>query len=198
MMSTWPLATKSATTHAGLHAAGAALTLGVAAAFYNFVYAPMHEDIAVHTERIEKVRALAVHGEIVAQTNRQLARRLKELTQAANEVRERMPAEVSASDFVELSSQLAAALDVQVQQCRSEPPQDREGHATIDVSCELVGSYDSICRYLVAVDQLPQVSRVTHFDLSQSAGDEGYPVHVTFQLYYQAQPNDKDRQRGTL
>jgi Tfp pilus assembly protein PilO len=197
-MSTWTLATRSSRTHAGLHAAGAALALGVVIAFYHFAYAPMHEDIAVHAERIEKVRALAVNAENVAQTNRQLTRRVRELTRAAADVRDRMPADVSASDFVELSSQLAAALDLQVQQCLSEPPQHHAGHATIDVTCKLAGSYASICRYLVAVDQLPQISRVSRFELSRTSASVGYPAHVTFQLYYQPPPNDKDRQRGTL
>ena len=197
-MSIWNLATRSATTHTGLHGVGAVLALGVAGAFYSFVYSPLHNDIATHTERIEKVRTLSAHGGQVAQTNRKLAWRLDELSKAAKAVRDRMPAEHSAGDFVELSSQLADALDVQVQQCQSEAPQHREGHTTIDVTCQLVGSYDSICRYLVAIDQLPQISRVTSFDLSHSTGGEGYPVQVTFQLYYQAQPNDKDRQRGTL
>lgn len=197
-MTTWPLATTSATTHAGLHAAGAALALGVAATFYSFVYSPLREDIAVHAERIEKVRALAVHSQNVAQTNEQLANRLDELTQAVADVRKRMPAEISASDFVELSSQLAAALDVEIEGCQSEPPQHHDDYATIDVTCKLVGSYASICRYLLAVDQLPQVSRVLRFDLAGAPTAEGYPAHVTFQLYYQAQPNDKDRQRGTL
>jgi Tfp pilus assembly protein PilO len=197
-MNIWNLATRSATTHTGLNGVGAALAIGVLSAFYSFVYSPLHYDIATHAERIEKVRALSENGGQVAETNRRLARRLDELTKAAKAVRARMPAELSASEFVELSSQLAAALDVQVQQCQSEAPQHREGHATIDVTCQLVGSYDSICRYLVAIDQLPQISRVASFDLSQSSSDEGYPAHVTFQLYYQAQPNDKDRQRGTL
>ncbi len=197
-MARWNSLLSGRTTHTGLHVAGGAAALGAAVAFYQFVYAPLHRDVAEHAQSIARVQLLTDSADGVARTHREVVARLEHLTRAAAAVRERMPLGTSASDFVEQAGKLAAALDLEVRQCQSEAPRHHAGYSTIDVSCELVGDYASICRYLTAIDQLPQISQVQRLDITRGSDSGGYPVEVTFQLYYQVDPNDKDSQRGTL
>jgi hypothetical protein len=65
------------------------------------------------------------------------------------------------------------------------------------VSCRFVGSYASICRCLAAVDQFPQLSKVSRLEIGSAANSLAYPAQVTFQLYYRPEPHDKQMKRGT-
>jgi Tfp pilus assembly protein PilO len=192
------LKNRTAVPHSAVHAGGAAVALALAALFYRGLYAPMQQDIADRGLRIERVSGLTARGDAVAREHEATKQRLAQLTAAANRTRRRMPKEQSAGDFVEQATRLAAELGLAVEQCQTGPPQIHDSHATIEVSCRLVGSYASTCRYLAAVDQLPQVSNVWRLELSRGSDPRRYPVQVTFQLYYQLDPHDKDQQGGIL
>jgi hypothetical protein len=77
-------------------------------------------------------------------------------------------------------------------------PQHHATHSTVDVTYQLIGSYASTCRYLAAIDQVAQLTRVARLDVERGADSLGYPLQVTFQLYYRTDPNDKDEQQGAL
>jgi Tfp pilus assembly protein PilO len=191
------LTTGRPSNQAAAHVVGAAIALAVAVLVYRGVVVPLVSEADEHAMHIDRVRLLVARGEEVAAQHRQLRLRQAELTTAARQVRERMPTDAASGDFVERSTKLASQFDIKVEQCQSGLPSEHGDHATIDVNCTLRGSFASVCRYLAAIDQLPQASRVKHFEMSQSPESEGYPVQVTFELYYQVDPHDKDQQRGT-
>lgn len=183
---------------AAAHGCGAAATLVAAALLYRGVYAPMERDIEEISLRVARVAQLHARGDAIAQEHRDVKSRLAVLTDAAAETRARMPRELSAGEFVEQATRLAAELGLEIQQCQTGPPQTFEHHATIEVSCRMLGSYASVCRLLAAIDQLPQLSKVWRLEMTGAPTAAGLPVQVTFQLYYQVDPHDKDSQGGTL
>jgi Tfp pilus assembly protein PilO len=192
------LSTSRQSKHAAAHAIGAAVAIVVALLTYRGVVVPLMSEADEHELHANRVRLLVARSEQVAAEHRQLRERQAKLTSAAKQTRDRMPTDVAAGDFVERSTALASQLDIEVEQCQSGAAELHDDHATIDVSCTLRGSFASICRYLAAIDQLPQASRVRRLQMAQSPESEGYPVQVTFQLYYQIDPHDKDQQRGAL
>jgi Tfp pilus assembly protein PilO len=177
-----------------IHACGAAVTFALALGLFRGVYLPLRRDTEDRSVRIERAGALAAHGDAVARTHREMRTRLAELTAVAERTRERMPTEHSAGEFVEQITRLAGELDLEIEQCQTGPPLQRDDHATIEVSCRLIGSFASMCRYLAAVDQLPQFATVWRLEVTRTPDPVGYPVQVTFQLYYQIDPHDKDQQ----
>jgi Tfp pilus assembly protein PilO len=179
---------------AAIHAFGAVVMLALALGFYRGIYAPLRLETADRTARIEHVGALSAHGDAVARSHRDMRTRLAELTAVAERTRERMPTEHSAGEFVEQITRLAGELDLEIEQCQTGPPLLHDTHATIEVTCRLVGSFASMCRYLAAVDQLPQFATVWRLEVTRTPNPLGYPVQVTFQLYYQIDPHDKDQQ----
>jgi Tfp pilus assembly protein PilO len=183
---------------AAAHGCGAAITLVLAALLYRGVYAPMHEEIRDRSLRIARVSKLHAQSDAISLEHRTVKSRLAALTKAAAQTRTRMPSEHSAGEFVEQATRLAGELGLEVEQCQTGPPQTHAQHATIEVSCRLVGSFASICRFFAAIDQLPQIAKVWRLDLNGATASAGYPVQVTFQLYYQVDPLDKDSQGGTL
>jgi Tfp pilus assembly protein PilO len=183
---------------AAAHGCGAAIMLAIVALLYRGVYTPMQRDIADRSLQIERVANLHARRDAIARDHRDVKARLAVLTESASQTRARMPQELTAGEFVEQATRLAAELGLEVQQCQTGPPQAHEQHATIEVSCRMVGSFASTCRFLAAIDQLPQISKVWRLEVTGAPASAGYPVQVTFQLYYQVDPHDKDQQGGTL
>jgi hypothetical protein len=194
----WSFSTAGTTKRAAVHAVGAIVALAAMVAFFQGIYAPLHSEAADRSIRIEKVRELTSFGGRIAREHRETVQRLDRLTIAAEETRGRMPTDLSTGEFVEQATRLAADLGLTVEQFQTGIPQTSADVTTIDVSCRLVGSFASTCRFLAAIDQLSQVTKVWRLDVARTANSEGYPVQVTFQLYYQVDPHDKDQQRGTL
>ncbi len=192
------LATSHESKQAAAHAIGATVALAVALLTYRGVVAPLVSEADEHALHADRVRLLVARGEQVAAEHRKLRERQTELTAVVKRMCDRLPTDVAVGDFVERSTELASQLDVAVEQCQSGVAELYDDHATIDVNCTLRGSFASICRYLAAIDQLPQATRVRRLQMAQSPESEGYPVQVTFQLYYQIDPHDKDQQRGAL
>ena len=181
-----------------VHAGGGLLALLVLGLTYFYFYAPMRDEIVDRAGRIDRVRQLTSHGEAITREYARMVERLKQLTKAAAKTRKRMPLALSSSAFIDQTTRLAGELNLTVEQSQTGPPQIHDDHATVEVSYRLLGSYSSICQYLAAIDQLPQIARVWRLDVTRNADSEAYPVQVTFQLYYQVDPHDKDKQQGTL
>ncbi len=181
-----------------VHAAGAAVAVGIAALFYEGLYAPMQQEAAERAESSEQIRKLSTAGDKIAADHRQLTERLAALKQAAARTQRRMPTKVAPSSFVEQAARLAGDFDLEIRQSQTGVPQHHATHSTVEVSYVLSGSYASICRYLAAIDHLTQLTRVARLDAARSADSAAYPLQVTFQLYYQSDSHDKDEQRGAL
>ena len=181
-----------------VHVVGAAIVLGAGGAIYHGVYAGMERDIVSLKERIERTRELAANSAQAEAANRQLRERLGELRQAVDRTRRRLPARVGPASFVEQATRLAEDHGLEVKSTQTGVPQHYESHSTVDVSYSLSGSYASIVRCLAGIDQLSQLSRVTSLKWDRAGDPASYPVHVTFQLYYRTDPNDKDEQRRAL
>jgi Tfp pilus assembly protein PilO len=181
-----------------VHVAGAVVGLGILAGFYKGFYAPARQDIADRTARIELVRQLSTCGDKVAADHRQLTERLDALHQEVARTRRRIPSKVAPADFVAQASRLAEDFGLEVRQSQTAVPQHHATHSTVDVTYQLIGSYASTCRYLAAIDQVAHLTRVTRLDVQRGSDSLGYPLQVTFQLYYRTDPNDKDEQREAL
>jgi Tfp pilus assembly protein PilO len=181
-----------------VHAAGALVALLVAVVFYQGIYAPLRRDLDDRTQRIAQIRELSTNGEQAAADHRQLSERLDALQKAVGRTRRRMPTEISADEFVAQAAGLAEDFGLEVRETQTAIPQHHPTHSTVEVSYMLSGSYASMCRFLAAIDQFSQLTKVSLLDVERSANSSAYPLQVKFQLYYQSVPNDKDEQRGAL
>lgn len=180
-----------------VHACGAGIVLIVVVAFHQGIYAPWQRDAVARTARITQLHKLINTGDAVVEQHRQLNNRLTALRNAAGDVQRRMPTKVAASQFIEQLTQTAASFGLEMQQCAAAAPEVFADHSRVDVTCRFSGSYDSICRCLAAVDQFPQMSKVSRLEIESAANSLAYPAQVTFRLYYRHEPHDKELKRGT-
>jgi len=178
-----------------VHGAGAVVALAIALVGYKFVYAAWGADVDDATHRIGQLRKLLTTSEQVAAEHLALTERTETLTKAVAETRRRLPKLAPASDFTNSVNQLAQALNMTVAECTAGAPQTLATHSTVEVTCRLNGSFASTCQYLAAIDQLPQVAKVSRLEMKTAGNSDAYPVQLTFQLYYQAELNDTEKER---
>lgn len=181
-----------------IHAAGASVLLAAAASAYAGFFAPMQRDKDQRTERMHQLQALMASSEQIALEHRRLGERLGALREAATDTGKRIPRRTSSQEFIEKASQIANSLGLQMELCTAAAPEEQPTHAQVEVTCRLNGSYASVCRYLAAIDQLSQISKVSLLKLDSSTNSRAYPVELTFQLYYRRELNDTEVKRGTL
>ncbi len=180
-----------------IHACGAGLVLATVVAFYQGLYAPWRRDVEDRGQRINQLHKLLATGDAVRDEHRNLSDRLAELHEAVAHTQRRMPSAIEPSDFIEQLTAAAASLGIKIQQCGAGAPEIRPDHAQVDVTCRLTGSYASICRCLAAVDQFPQISKVSRLQIDSAPDSLAYPAQITFQLYYRVDSHDKEVKRGS-
>ncbi len=180
-----------------VHAAGAGLALAVVMGFYQGLYAPWQRDVAERIERSAHLRRLLATSDKVTDEHRKLSDRLASLREAAAQTRRRMPAAIEPSKFIEQFTETAASLGLKIDQCGASATEVHPDHASVEVSCRLSGSYASICQCLAAVDQFPQISKVSRLEVATAPDSLAYPAQITFQLYYRTDTHDKEVKRGT-
>jgi Tfp pilus assembly protein PilO len=174
----------------------AAVLLGLG--LYQFTVAAWSDDVAEATSRIEQLRRLLAISEKVAVEHRELTARTETLTTAVAATRKRMPKLAPAADFIDRATALARSLNMTVAQCTAGAPQLATTHATVEVTCGLSGSFASMCQFLAAVDQLPQIAKVSRLDIKTARNSAAYPIQLTFQLYYEADLHDTEEERVAL
>jgi Tfp pilus assembly protein PilO len=181
-----------------VHAAGAAVGVLAALAFYFGYLAPTAADMQERAARMDQLQLLMGSSEKIASDYRLLQGRLAELRQAAASTRKRMPRRTSTQEFLESAAQLAKITGMKMELCSADAPQSYQTHTTVEVTCRMSGSYASVCRYLAAIDQLSQISKVSSLEVDTQTNSQAYPVHITFQLYYRGQLHDTELKRGPL
>lgn len=178
-----------------VHAAGAFVALVIALAGYKFVFAGWRSDVEEAKHRIAQLQKLLTTSEQVAAEHSTLAERTATLTKAVAVTRRRLPKLAPASDFTKSVHDLAESLNMTVVDCTAGAPQMLPTHSTVAVDCRLSGSFASMCQYLAAIDQLPQVAKVSRLEMKTAGNSDAYPIELTFQLYYQAERNDTEEER---
>jgi Tfp pilus assembly protein PilO len=179
-------------------AVGAGMLVAAGLAFYLALYAPARADVASRRERMGQLRNLMANSDEIAAEHRRLTERLDQLQQAVANTRKRMPRRSATQEFIDRATQLAESLGLEMELCTAAAPQNLATHSQVEVTCRLNGSYVSVCRYLAAVDQLSQVSKVSLLEMGAGENSRSYPVHLVFQLYYRSDLHDTEVKRGTL
>lgn len=181
-----------------IHLIGASVVTAVGASFYFGHFLPSARDQADRRERMAQLHALMANKEQIGEEHSQLKARLAELQKRSATIRKRMPSRSPAQDFIERATQLAGLCDLDMEMCTASAPQAASTHSQVEVTCRLRGRYASICRYLAAIDQTAQVSRISRLEVSSGNDSDAYPAQVVFQLYYRSELHDTEVKRGTL
>jgi Tfp pilus assembly protein PilO len=181
-----------------VHACGVGAVGALTLAFYGWFYAPAGAEIERSMRRMDQLQTLMASNDQIAEEHRRLESRLGALHSAAAAIDKRIPSRVSSQEFIDRATRLAESLELKVELCSAAAPQSHPAHTQVEVTCRLRGSYASVCRFLAAIDQFTQISKVSHLEIDTAANSGEYPANVIFQLYYRGEVNDTQQKRGNL
>jgi Tfp pilus assembly protein PilO len=180
------------------HLAGVMVAMSTTVGFYLFAYRPLVLRQLENTARAEQLELLTSHAAAIHTQHTQLRQELATLTSTVDAVRSRIPEEPLDAEFVRDVRRLATEAGVEVRDHRLAPPQRLGTHSQSEVHCDCLGRYDSICRFLDQVEQIPRIVKVAKLELGTSDNSDVYPLQVTFVLYYGLPANDTNERRDGL
>ncbi|MCC6492040.1 MAG: type 4a pilus biogenesis protein PilO [Pirellulales bacterium] len=181
-----------------IHALGGSLLAVLAATIYVGCFVPCGRDMARRAERMKQLEALLSSKEQIAEEHARLKKRLDSLRTATETTLQRMPLRSPSQEFIERAGELATLHDLKMEMCTASAPQSYRSHSQVEVTCRLSGGYARVCRFLAAIDQLSQISKVSRFEMSSGSDSDAYPTQIVFQLYYRSELHDTEKKQDTL
>jgi Tfp pilus assembly protein PilO len=171
-----------------LHAAGM-LPLIVGAVVYFFAYrAPLSVEEKQLRERVASITQQVQNANTIRRDLEETTALLQQQRSRAEEVRERIPDAPGESEFLQLASDAANKGGVSMRDFVPGKATHFDTFSQLDISLQCAGAYESICRFLDQLEDVPRVARVISLDLDATAQQEVYPLQFVVRLYFGIRP----------
>lgn len=177
-----------------LHLGGFLLLMVLGLCLYFLVYRPLGDLREQNLTNAERVAALLKYAPAVESRHRHLRRQLKEFERSAAITRRRIPTSADEEEFLADVDAIASELHLKVANHKIGEIHELGKLRAMEVDFDCRGSYDSICRFFAAVEQLARITKTSSFELGAVSNSFGYPFQVTFVLYYA--PSTGDTREG--
>lgn len=159
------------------------LLLGGALYYFAFL-APLSAKEGQLEERITTISTLLESVEDIQAKLDQATRNLDQQQQRTAQVRERIPDQPCEEEYLRSVSEAAMESGVVKLDFKLGGKTLGATFSQIDVSLECEGSYESICRFLDRLEQIPRVARVMSLELTSDSAKTLYPLTLDIRLYY--------------
>jgi len=117
------------------------------------------------------------------QEHRRLSGELAQLERNAETMRLRIPDQPQEAEFLRQVTQTANATQLRILNYERKSVIIGKTHAEFDIRLNCCGAYDSICKFLDRLGQLPRVTVVKKLNILARDNPERYPVDMTLTLY---------------
>ena len=167
-----------------IHGVGSALLVGIGLALELLVIAPMRqhsEEDRVEIEQLEQ--RVALEGKIRREF-RELRAALKAQKQKQRGFRERLPSDPLEAEFLAQVARLAEEVGLNVRDYRPGQVTPRGDYAEVDIELSGEGSYESICRFLYGLSQIPRLSSLAGLEIQAGSEEPLYPIRMNFSAYF--------------
>ena len=166
------------------HAVGATVTLTLVFATVILVIRPMENRVVELREKATELSA-ALSVEEAARTEHQLltSRRIVadgKIEQLLN----RIPNVPRESDFLGQITTLAAEVGLSIVDYRPGSAAEKKGYKQMTLTLSSDGSYESVCRFLNRIHQLPRLSRILSLDISPLGESGTYKMMMTLTIFF--------------
>jgi len=167
-----------------LHYAGLLAALACATASYSWLHVPIFDDISRTAERIEELKLSMQNAAVIHEQHQRASERLATANQRIAKVRERVPSEADAGEFLSEVSRIASQENLAIKDFQPEAPTNMDGYAQMKVTLEGHGSYASICTFLDRIANLERLAKLQDLKLSATGNATEYPVTATLIIYF--------------
>jgi len=175
-----------------LHAAGLALTAGVAVLAAVTIWQPLYagsEQAMVEIARLDELLKSA--GEIRAEA-RDIRRQIDEAQTRGVRLAARVPTAPHEADFLGQMTELAHQVELEINDYRPGVVRLLEKHGEMEVQFSAQGTYAAICRFLHRTEELPRLCRITRLDIKAPQTGDKTQIDMTLLIYFaREQPREQ-------
>ncbi|MGH7128193.1 MAG: type 4a pilus biogenesis protein PilO [Planctomycetaceae bacterium] len=160
-----------------LHAAGLGVTLALCAAGWLCVLGPITTQTDDARQRLDAARSLLKSDAAVRRRNVSLHAQHDGLESQSRQLLSRMPETPEESEFLAQLTQLAVRTGVLLREFQPSAAAANDSFQELEIRVSAESDYESLCRFLAGVNDLPRLCRLTALDLAV-ADDPGGPYRV--------------------
>lgn len=183
-----------------LHYAGLLATVLCATASYSLLHAPTAHAIAETSARIEEIMLSVQNAPVIREQHRKVSDKLRQVTTRIADVRQRVPRDADAGEFLKEVTRIASAEQLAIKDFQPQTPASRNGYAEMQVTLKGQGSFASICTFVDRLNKLTRLSKVKDLTLSAEDDTTEYPMTATLVIYFGLRGKDaqpaKEERRG--
>lgn len=161
-----------------------ALTLAVAGGVYSLLIRPLDGQVLNAQTEVYLLKELVQQSPTINQTNRQLKQKLADVIQQADEMDKRVPVAPRESDFLAEITHIAEDVKFEIVDYHSGTILNFDSHREMEIKVNAKASYESLCRFLERVDDIPRLSRLIDLEVSTDATQEKVTVILSFGIYF--------------
>ncbi len=169
---------------AACHGAGLAVVVLCLGAGYFGIGGPIASERASHLARIEQLEQLLRTSSQTKHQHAQLKSQLADLEAKAESVRRRVPETAEEAVFLGRIAEIASQVDLHIADYQRGRVVRQPTHSQIEIGLKCEGTYQSICDFLDAIEQMPRVSSTKTAAITADKRFERLPFQLVLVLYY--------------
>ena len=167
-----------------LHYACALIVVLCATAGYTLAYAPAVEAMSDTDLRIDELLLSVENVPVIREHHRKVSAKLAEVTARIAKVRERVPQDADAGEFLKEVTRLAGEEQLTLKNFQPGKPAAKKGYGEVEVTLSGEGSFASVCKFFDRLAKLNRLSKVKSMTLSTQDPQTEYPLEVTLVIYF--------------
>jgi Tfp pilus assembly protein PilO len=167
-----------------LHYAGLLATVACATANYSLLHAPIFKETSATDDRIQELTMSVQNAPLILSQHRSTSQRLASAKERIAKVKERVPTDASAGEFLNEVSRIAVQENLAIKDYQPGKPVSKEGYAQLEVTLMARGDFASICTFFDRVAGLNRLSKLQDLTLTATGDASDYPVKATLVIFF--------------
>jgi len=148
------------------------LLLGMPAAAYFFVFEPRNQQIAEAEKEVRAKQAKLQKLEQATKSFDDLGAEIDELKAAINTIEQQLPAQREVDVILREVWELAAKHKLRPNSVRPDKPIEQQHYTELPIKLVIVGDFDGFYEFLLAVEDLPRITRMPEMKLQTLQGPD--------------------------
>ena len=179
-----------------LHGGGLAAVLSSACLVHWFVLRPLQAARAATLARHAEIAGLLEDVDQLHATRDRLKQDLAEAREQEKLLLSRVPDAPMEAAFLGQISRLADEVNLQIRDYRPGEVRTKPTYSEMQISLGCEGNYDSLCRFLDGLGQLPRLVNLSRLDVTALEGSDRYPATMKLVIYFSAGEKAASKERS--
>ena len=167
-----------------LHAAGFAVTVGLAVVVGAVILQPVHsqnQQIAAENASLDQLLKSAPE---IRDASQELRRKIAQAEEHNVRLAARVPRTPHEADFLGQMTALAHQVELDIHDYRPGVIRLLENHGEMEVQFNAQGTYESICRFLRRTEELPRLCQISRLEIKAPATGDKTHIDVTLLIFF--------------